>query len=70
MSVSEGDGHDFQQIHSLLKIKTVNHPNIVLLNTRKGNGTLYENKMESHYLPLTDENYAHAIEKLKEQEVM
>ena len=70
VSVSEGDGHDIEEIHSLLKNKVVNLPNIVLLNTRKGNGTLYENKMESHYLPLTDENYAHTIQKLKEKEAM
>ncbi len=70
VSVSEGDGHDVEEIHSLLKNKVVNLPSIVLLNTRKGNGTLYENKMESHYLPLTDENYAHVIKKLNKQEAL
>jgi transketolase len=54
------DGHDVVAITDALRAgSTV--PKIVLLNTVKGLGTLYEGKMESHYLPLTQENFEHAM---------
>jgi transketolase len=49
------DGHDHEAILHTLECPTT-LPKIILLNTVKGKGTLYENKIESHYLPLTPEN--------------
>jgi transketolase len=49
------DGHDHAAILRALECKT-DLPKIILLNTVKGKGTLFENKLESHYLPLTPKN--------------
>lgn len=48
------DGHDVVAIADALRTESP-APKIVLLNTVKGLGTLYEGKMESHYLPLTED---------------
>ncbi len=50
------DGHDVVAIAEALQAEST-APKIILLNTVKGLGTLYEDKMESHYLPLTQENF-------------
>ena len=54
------DGHDVAAIAEALRAGST-APKIVLLNTVKGLGTLYEGKMESHYLPLTEENFEHTM---------
>jgi len=54
------DGHDVLAIANALQAES-SSPKIVLLNTVKGLGTLYEGKMESHYLPLTHENFEFAM---------
>jgi transketolase len=62
-NVASCDGHCVDAIsHALQAGSTVTK--IILLNTVKGLGTLYENKMESHYLPLTQENFEFAMARI------
>ena len=63
------DGHDHEAILCALESAT-NRPKIILLNTVKGRGTLYENKMESHYLPLTLENYEFSLAQIQKEEAL
>lgn len=63
------DGHDHEAILRALESAT-NRPKIILLNTVKGRGTLYENKMESHYLPLTLENYEFSMAQIQKEEAL
>ena len=59
------DGHDPQAILSSLTQLACNKPNVILLSTRKGLGLHYENRLESHYLPLTKEQYEQGILRLQ-----
>jgi transketolase len=61
------EGHDHEAILRALESPT-NLPKIILLNTVKGRGTLYENKMESHYLPLTTENFEFSMAQIQKEE--
>lgn len=54
------NGHNFQEIFEALNYVTDVGPKIIILDTIKGRGTHYENKMESHYLPLTEEQFIFA----------
>ena len=58
------DGHNPTLILDALK-KDSDLPKVVLLNTIKGKGTLYEDKMESHYLPLTPENLEYSLSQIE-----
>ena len=60
------DGHD----HALLVKELSSHrgagPGVILLNTVKGNGISFlENRLESHYLPLSEEQYLQALDELQ-----
>ena len=59
-------GHDHEAIRSALELPS-DSPKIIVLNTVKGKGTLYENKIESHYLPLTKENYEFSIGQIQKE---
>lgn len=59
------NGHNTQEIENALKTTSQNQPNIVVLNTVKGRDLHHEGKMESHYLPLTEEQYLLACSKIK-----
>lgn len=63
------DGHDHEAILRALESPS-NLPKIILLNTVKGRGTLYENKMESHYLPLTPENFEFSMAQIQKEEAL
>lgn len=63
------NGHDPEAILRALE-STTNLPKIILLNTVKGKGTLYENKMESHYLPLTPENFKFSMAQIQKEEAL
>jgi transketolase len=64
LEVLQVNGHNLTEIRGALDVKT-NHPKIVLLKTVKGFGISFmENKMEWHYLPLTDKLYEQAIKEL------
>jgi transketolase len=58
------NGHDPGEILEKLN-KPRTRPKVILLNTIKGKGTLFENKLESHYLPLTKENLEFSIQQLQ-----
>jgi transketolase len=69
VNVLSCDGHDHEAILRALETPT-NLPKIILLNTVKGRGTLYENKMESHYLPLTPENFEFSLAQIHKEEAL
>ena len=59
------DGHDINAIREALS-KVHERPKIVVLNTIKGRGVSFmENRMDSHYLPLSEENFRIAIKELE-----
>jgi len=55
--VQRCNGHNSSEICRLLGDKSSQSPNILLLDTIKGNGLHFAGKMESHYLPLSEEQY-------------
>lgn len=58
----EIDGHDHDAIRRALTL-SADRLNAVVARTRKGRGVSFmEDRMESHYLPLTDEQYLRAIQ--------
>lgn len=58
------NGHDLGEIRTSLSKKS-DRFRIIILNTIKGHGLSFmENRMDSHYLPLTDKQYLQAIEEL------
>ena len=58
------DGHSFEEISTALN-KTGDKLKIIFLKTIKGHGvTFMENKMEWHYLPLTEQQYIEADEEI------
>ncbi|HEY5038374.1 MAG TPA: thiamine pyrophosphate-dependent enzyme, partial [bacterium] len=66
MPVEEIDGHDLKALEETLA-KKVPGPRAVILNTKKGNGVSFmENKMEWHYLPLTETQYQNAIKEMNQ----
>jgi transketolase len=59
-SVTSVDGHDPQAILAGLAKRGPGTPHVVILRTRKGKGLHFEDCIESHYLALTQEQYAAA----------
>lgn len=69
----EIDGHDFNDIHRALAptaaAARADRPLCVVANTVKGKGVRFmENKLEWHYLPLTEAQYAEAKAELRERD--
>jgi transketolase len=64
--VREIDGHDFDQMAGAFgPIGTADVPRCVIARTRKGRGISFmEDRLEWHYLPMSDEHYRQAIEDL------
>lgn len=63
--VIEIDGHSYPDLVKALKPSNT-HLKIVIANTIKGNGVSFmANKMEWHYLPLTENLYKKAIEEME-----
>jgi len=60
------DGHNCSEIRTALNNKSSIMPNILILDTIKGKGSHFEGKMESHYLPLSEEQYRTACSKINE----
>ena len=57
------DGHDYEAVRKALQLKSLYEVRVVLLNTVKGHGVSFmENKMEWHYLSLTEEQYQLALQ--------
>lgn len=61
----EIDGHDLVQIESVIS-DIPKGPCVVIANTIKGNGVhSLENRMESHYLPLSEDQYNQALKEIE-----
>jgi len=59
------DGHDLNAIRDALSTES-ERLKIIVLKTIKGKGVSFmENRMDSHYLPLTEENFRIAIKELE-----
>jgi transketolase len=62
-------GNDFESLNSSFKEvdnMSTNNPKCIIAKTVKGNGISFmENKLEWHYLPLTDELYSTAISEIE-----
>lgn len=60
------DGHDLGAIRAALDAPS-SGPKLVILNTIKGHGVSYmENRMEWHYLPLSEKQYKQALMEVAE----
>lgn len=55
--VQRTNGHNCSEIKKSLENKSFAKPNILIMDTVKGKGLHFEGKMESHYLPLSEEQY-------------
>lgn len=56
------DGHDFGRLHQALSRPPDGSPTCIVARTVKGKGVaLMENKLEWHYLPMSEEQYAGAL---------
>lgn len=64
--VQRVDGHNFLEIQEAMKSRSHKKPNILILDTIKGNGLHFAGKVESHYLPLSEEQYHAACSKINE----
>lgn len=63
------DGHDPDAIaHALTS--TNGAPRVLILNTVKGRGLHFENRLESHYLPLSEADYIKARNSLERGEAL
>jgi transketolase len=58
------NGHNCQEIEAALKNRPSDKPSIVILNTIKGKDLHFEGHMESHYLPLNQEQYLAACSRI------
>jgi transketolase len=68
-AVSEIDGHDFGQIQAAFAAPAGGRPRCIIARTVKGKGvTLMEDKVEWHYLPMNDAQYADALADLDRAE--
>ena len=55
------DGHDLDSLRKALAVRS-SYPKIIIMHTIKGHGVSFmENKMEWHYLPLTESKYMQAM---------
>lgn len=66
---SEINGHDFAQIHEAMHEPGDTRPHVIIARTVKGKGVrLMENRLEWHYLPLSESQYQDAVIGLDEPE--
>lgn len=66
-SVVSVNGHDPQAILTAATAKNETKPLVIVLQTHKGRGMHFEDKLESHYLPLTKEQYEQSVRRIKER---
>ncbi|HKQ69880.1 MAG TPA: transketolase [Polyangiaceae bacterium] len=68
-AVREIDGHHLGELHDALSEPPHRRPLAVIARTIKGKGVrLMENKLEWHYLPMNEEQYAEALRDLDRDE--
>ena len=66
IAVREVDGHDPEAVAAAAGELAGCGPGIVVLRTHKGHGVSFmEDRMDSHYLPFTDEKFARAMKELE-----
>jgi transketolase len=56
-SVITINGHDTAALIKAVSAREPGKPHVIVMNTRKGRGLHFENMVESHYLPLTADQY-------------
>lgn len=64
VNVQRIDGHDSSKIKESLEDKSSETPNFIIMDTIKGKGLHFEGEMESHYLPLSEEQYRTACSRI------
>ncbi|MEP1352883.1 MAG: transketolase [Tateyamaria sp.] len=60
------NGHETGPLEDALKTKADDRPTVVVMETVKGLGLHYEDKLKSHYLPLNDKQFEAAYAALEE----
>lgn len=55
------DGHDFHALERCLTAPAGQAPRVIVMDTIKGRGCHYAGRLESHYLPLSDEELELAL---------
>ena len=66
-SVQHIDGHNLAQVATALKHVSGNRPTVLIMDTIKGRGTHFSGKVESHYLPLSHEQYFLACAEIQKE---
>lgn len=65
VAVREIDGHDLNELETAI-VKASGRFEVIILRTTKGKGVSFmENRMEWHYLPLTEEKYQIAVSEVE-----
>lgn len=62
-------GHDWRAIKRALAVQPLGLPHVLLLDTIKGRGIYFEGTVESHYLPLSEAEYAAARARLESEPI-
>ena len=66
LAVEEIDGHDLESLEKSLS-RTILGPRAIIAHTTKGHGVSFmENRMEWHYLSMTEEQYRQALKEIDE----
>ncbi|MDR2437077.1 MAG: hypothetical protein LBD17_03295, partial [Endomicrobium sp.] len=66
-SVSTINGHNPAAILNALSEPLTDIPKVIIMNTVKGYLLHFEGRLESHYLPLTKEDYDYALQQIEEK---
>lgn len=62
VEIREADGHDLVDMRRALAPASGPRPVLAIMHTQKGHGVpSIENRLDSHYLPLTDDQYQRAV---------
>lgn len=64
-NVQRVNGHDWRSILKALQRRVKDQPNVLVLDTIKGHGLHFEGTLESHYLPLSEEQYKLALKNVQ-----
>jgi transketolase len=67
LPTQEVDGHDFIAVHRALRIRRIG-PDVIVARTRKGCGISFmEDRLEWHYLPMTEAQYLQAVQEIEQR---
>lgn len=64
-NVKHVNGHDCTAITQLFESESIDKPSVFILETVKGKDLYFEGTLESHYLPLNEEQYLSARRKIE-----